>query len=661
VSEVIPKDLVLENLLQDLPIAFYWIDINGIFLGGNDKELSILGLRSINELVGKHNSDLCADPAWENSKKVMDTNKAELVEENHPNTDGGKTYFLSMKKPLRTKSGKVVGLLGISIDITDRKLAEQKLAEALKKSEAANEAKTQFLENMRHDIRTPLSGILGFAELIKAEAKQPKVREYADDLVASGRILFDFLDEVLDSIQAASGDIPVPKKKFNLKESFEKIISLNKAKAADKKLKLSYEYAKELPLYVVGDRVRLQRILLELTSNALKFTNQGGVKVSLGLVKRESKNIAVRLSVQDSGIGIPVDKEEDIFNRFVRLTPSFEGNYPGSGLGLSIVKQFVKDLDGTITVNSKKGKGSIFTCEIPLKEAKLQDETDIEEDQEYNSRHLTRNNEDVQLPKSSNRKGKKWRILLVEDDAFMGKLGKVMLERLGLAVDIATSGAKALELFQKEKYDLLLMDIGLPDMNGYEVTKYVRRQELKNKCHVPIVALSAHSGQECSKCCKEAGMDDILSKPLTPDKARYICITFIPKWNGDVNTVKKFSNGKKKVKSKSIDLAFMRKNYGNDSKELKKILAVINKELLKKIHALTLAYKAKDLKNLQVIAHKIRGLVSYCGAKRTQEACARLDDYLLEGKDPVIISKFYKKALAEIKLFQKQLSKIKNV
>jgi len=658
----IAQTLVSEQLLQNLPVAYYWMDVSGKLLGCNQEELKLLGLPSSEKFVGKYATELGANIAWGNSLEVMGNSQQEILEEVHPNPDGTNTYFLSIKKPLHNSEGEVIGLLGVSIDITDRKLAEQKLTEALKKSEAANEAKTQFLENMRHDIRTPLSGILGFAELIKEEADKPeKTREYIDNLIASSRTLSEFLNEILDAIKATSGEVPFLKKKFNLKESLNKIILLQKAKAATKKLDLIYDYDKNLAEYVVGDPVRLQRILLELTSNALKFTSKGEVKISVKLAKKEDFNIAIKLIVEDTGSGLPEERKQDIFTRFTRLVPSCKG-INGSGLGLTIVKQFLDDLEGEIAVKSVVGKGSIFTCTIPLQEAMLQDASDMPiETTEYLKNVLVNPILPLENREAPIRKGKKWNVLLIEDDAFMGKLGRIILERMQCAVDVATDGAKALSLAKSNKYNLMLMDIGLPDIDGYEVTRRIREKEVDKDHPVPIIALSAHTSAEYSQHCMKVGMSAVLSKPLTEEKARDICSAFISGWTEPSKTKKILVDRSCKSTGKVIDLALMRKNCGNNEKMVRTLLASIKKDLPHKVSFFISAYQNKDFKTLQVMAHKIRGSASYCGAARTQGACAKLDDYLLEGKDPVIISKFYKKALAEIKLFQKQLSKIKNV
>ena len=226
---------------------------------------------------------------------------------------------------MSNKQGKITGLLGISIDISDRKKIETELHRAKELAEAASQAKTEFLENMRHDIRTPLTGIVGFSDIIKSEADNPNIKEYADNLIASSHALLDLMDEVLEAIRVSSGEIPKLKKKFILNHIVQHAMDLNKAKAASKRLDFSMEFDKEIPQYLIGDSVRIHRIVLELLANALNFTDSGSVKLTVTLASRQNREIIIKLMVQDSGMGIPKDKQQEIFLHFKRLTPSYKG------------------------------------------------------------------------------------------------------------------------------------------------------------------------------------------------------------------------------------------------------------------------------------------------------------------------------------------------
>ncbi len=371
-------DVTLENIMAHLPGHVYWLDRNNIFLGCNELQAKYAGLRNRYEIVGKSNYDMPwrdhADALNAVNNKVMSTGQEYSVEELNVAKNGSEGVFLSKKVPLRDNKGSIVGILGISFDITNQKETEKKLIEAKERAEAADKAKTEFLENMRHDIRTPLSGIAGFAELIKNETDLNKLKHYFDQLAASSSELLRYLNEILEAFSISSGEIPVLKKKFSFKTIVENVVKLHQTKANEKKLQLTYYVDDRISAYLMGDHVRIYRIMLELIANALKFTEQGGISISASLAKKDGRDIVVRLEIADTGLGIPPEKQQGLFVTFKRLTPSYQGIYKGAGLGLSIVKQFVDDLHGEVYIESEADKGAKFICLLPLKESLLNDD-----------------------------------------------------------------------------------------------------------------------------------------------------------------------------------------------------------------------------------------------------------------------------------------------
>jgi len=303
----------------------------------------------------------------------MDLSNSKLdYEEEQRQADGStKTMLVSKVPMLGADKKKIIGVLGVYTDITQRKKMEQALVEAKQQAEAANNAKTRFLEEMRHDMRTPLSGIVGIAELLNTEQNQDKAQEYTKWLLASSQELMEFLNNVLDSVNSSSGHIPVSIQRFKLYETIERVVKLHQAKAFEKRLDLNFYVDPNIPTFLMGDPVRIYRIVLELLSNALKFTEKGSVDVRVLLSEKTDCNMVIRFEIQDTGPGIPKDRQLDLFTRFNRLTPSYKGLYQGSGLGLSIAKTFAEDLQGTLHVESDGKTGSQFICLFPLKEAPL--------------------------------------------------------------------------------------------------------------------------------------------------------------------------------------------------------------------------------------------------------------------------------------------------
>ncbi|MBM3887362.1 response regulator, partial [Candidatus Dependentiae bacterium] len=478
--------------------------------------------------------------------------------------DGEVRWIIDRGFPIFDQKGNCCGVTGVAIDATKEKEVEKALREAKEKAEAASAAKTAFLENMRHDLRTPLSGVTGFAELMKMKAKDPEMMEYAENLHASAQALLQIHNEILEIIRVTSGGIPHHTKKFNLKAGLENIVHLMQAKAKSKKLALKFYFDEQLPFYFVGDGMRIDRIALELLSNALRFTERGSVNLSVELKKQEGDEILVKLCVQDTGIGIPVEKREDIFSDFTKLIPSHKARYHGLGLGLTILKEFITDLNGEVYVESQPGKGSTFSCMIPLKKSLLQTEEGCEQPELRLPKNDVPRETKSSIAKETEAKGEGIHVLLVEDDPLCGMVAKTMLQGLQCYVDIAETGEKAIQLVKQQSYQLIFMDIGLPDMTGYQVTQALRTHQSCRK--IPIIALSAHAATDDYKQeCVKSGITAVFSKPLSKITADNILESFVPSYLGNTE--------KNKLPQEEVALSL---------KEIKK-LPLLDYQLAKKL------------------------------------------------------------------------------
>jgi len=628
------------NILHSMPNNVYWLDKNCVLRGGNDELAHKLNLKSGFDLEGLTYEQMAQaarlptkefEPYRITELAVMKTGTSSVAKEEPPITDHGKTfYYLSNKTPLRNKAGEIIGVVGISTDITKLKETQLDLDVALKKAEAANEAKTEFLQNMRHDIRTPLSGIVGCARIIQSDADDPKkVSEYAEDLIQSSEALLNFLNRVLEGIKVANGEMPLIKKKFDLKKTIQAIIDLNKSLAAKKKLDLTLEIDEKIPPYLVGDPIRLQRIILELVANALRYTQQGNVDVNIKKLKKKTNQQIIEITVKDTGIGIPADKQDEIFTPFTRLSPSYQGIYKGLGLGLSIVKQFINDLGGEIYVESKLKKGTIFTCRIPFQIPLVMDNIGIEDiplaikSETYINKNSSKidtaqNNYDL----DSNKK----RLLLVEDDKLAAKIAQSILAELDCVIDIAPDAKTALERIQSKDYQLILMDIGLPDMDGIALAHRIRLQQWQRTDTTPIVGLTAHIDVENRQRCLDAGMNTVILKPLNKETAKELLKTFVPEIN--INQITSFT-GIRPVTGAVLDVDAMKSILKNEEL-IKDCLHLMILGLKKDLLELPRLHQSANWQAIREIAHKRQGGASYCGAKRLEQACKQIDDYLRE-------------------------------
>ncbi|HEY2566947.1 MAG TPA: response regulator [Candidatus Aquirickettsiella sp.] len=649
-----------------MPNNVYWLDRNCITQGCNNNILKLLNLKKLEDFVGINYSQMAELAGWSegqaqsfenDDREVMETGIGKFNVEEPPlyNKDGEPVYYVSSRVPIFDDKGKeVIGVVGISVDITERKKNEQKLKEEKQRSEAANQAKTEFLANMRHDIRTPLSGIVGCAQIIQSQANNAKkVSEFAEDLIQSSDALLEFLNKVLESIKVASGEIPLLKKKFDLHHALKLVIQLNQSKATQKGLLLSLDYDKSIPAYVIGDPIRVQRIILELITNAIKFTQQGEVKLTVKLMKHESQQLVVKIMVSDTGIGIPIDKQQDLYTRFKRFVPSYEGIYSGVGLGLSIIKQFLDDLKAEIYVESQPRQGSSFTCLIPFQEPLLMDNFGIEKNdlpslEALATTQFTKSaaNESVVDQLSVSSSGN--RILIVEDQAIPARIAQNILEKLYCQVDIAIDGEAALQQINQQDYDLIFMDIGLPGNDGCEITRRIRLKQWRRNPSVPIIGLTAHIESENKRRCLKAGMEAVFTKPLTPGKAEEILDAFVPNYQNSSSRYSVVSESENIMDKELAILDVDKAIQLVGSKEfVKETFTLMINSLIEDLNELPQLYKRKEWQALKDRAHKLKGGASYCGALRLEQACQKLITCLQAG--PVKNTKiFYNKMIQEM-------------
>jgi PAS domain S-box-containing protein len=646
-----------DYLLTLTPSSVYWKDLNGVYLGCNLSMLEMVGLSSIREIIGKTDYDLpwkeSAGTLQKNDQEVIKSGTLQSFEETGKLSNGNTITVICNKMPLVNKSGEIIGSIGSSIDISRLKKTEIDLKKAKEAAEAASHAKTEFLENMRHDIRTPMSGIVGCARIIQSKPNDPEtVSEYAEDLVQSSESLLNFLNRILEGIKVATGEMPLLKRKFNFKKNIQDIIDLNKSLAAKKNLSLTLEVDEEVPPYLIGDPVRFQRIILELVTNALRFTQQGSIDVEVKLKKRKTQQDVIEIKVRDTGMGISKDKQEAIFTRFTRLTPAHQGIYKGLGLGLSIVKQLVDDLGGEIYVDSQLKQGTTFTCLLPFQEPLVMDDVGVEDLPVPNEIKFYKNSSDMldTAKRIANQKISinQRKILLVEDDKLAAKIAESILTELNCVIDIAPNAKTALRLVQEKDYQLILMDIGLPDMDGIALTHRIRLQQWQRTDTTPIIGLTAHIDVENRQRCLDAGMNTVMLKPFRKEMAVELLKTFVP--DTDINQVSS-STERRPISGAVLDIDAMKAILKNDEL-IKDCIHLMIIGLKKELVELPRLHQSANWQAIREIAHRRQGGASYCGAKRLEQACKQIDDYIREHGPKEQTNALYRELIQEMEAAQ---------
>ncbi len=395
-------------------------------------------------------------------------------------------------------------------NLLEAKVSERtrQLEAATHEAEAANAAKSQFLANMSHEIRTPMNAIYGLIELSLKHDLEPKIRNYLRKVEISSRSLMHIIDDILDISKLEAAKMEFENIPFSLEELLEQIRQINIDKCASKGLQLTFCYSR-LNHLLIGDPRRLQQILVNLIGNAIKFTEQGEIKVGFSEISRQGNRIGLVFTVMDTGIGIDPEHMPNLFKPFSQGDSSVTRNYGGTGLGLYIARQLIERMDGNIRVVSEKGLGSTFIFTVYL-------ETDVSAPEPPDTGAALDINEFAALNGA--------KVLLVEDNLINSQIAVELLGYVNVQVDVAENGELALTKLRSETYDCVMMDVHMPVMDGCKTTQRLRQMpEFKT---LPIIAMSASVPREEQEKCRDAGMDDFISKPITQD----LLYTKLLKW-----------------------------------------------------------------------------------------------------------------------------------
>ncbi len=513
----------LANIIDFLPDATFVIDKAGRVIAWNRAIEKMTGLKA-EQILNKGDYEYALpfygvsrpmlidmankpNPALEAKyDNISRQENGSLVGEAYiPKLKGGVAYLLSSASALHDSDGNYIGAIESIRDITDRKNAEKELQRSKEEAESATSAKSEFLANMSHEIRTPMNAVIGLTGLLLDEPLTQGQREYVEIIRSSGDTLLAIINNILDLTKIEAKMVELEYQPFNLQSCIEASLDLVAACAHEKRLSVTYTIEENTPNVISGDPTRLSQILINLLSNAVKFTEKGGVSVSVSSVWLETGGFEIHFAVKDTGIGIPEDKMSRLFQSFSQIDSSTARKYGGSGLGLAISKRLAEMMNGKMWVESVVGKGSTFHFTIQV-EPVISGPIDIAQTET--------------LP-VSNRQGhldKSLAILLAEDNLVNQIVTKKMLNKLGYRADVAANGKEVLQALEARDYDVIFMDVQMPEMDGLEATREIRRRW--PGCRLKIIAMTASALKGDREKCLNSGMDGYISKPTRIEAIR---------------------------------------------------------------------------------------------------------------------------------------------
>jgi PAS domain S-box-containing protein len=611
----------VERLLDVVPAA--------VWVAHDPQCLAITGNRRANEFYEAAAGDNVSASTSPEVRRFFDSGGGELAADELPMQvaaatnrevrhvelhvelrSGRRIAMLGHAVPLHDEKGDVRGCIGAFVDITERKQAEEALANAKAAAEAANVAKSQFLANMSHELRTPMNAILGMIDVALPKATDPTVQDCLQTAKGSADLLLTLLNDLLDSAKIESGKLELESAPFSLRRMLDQITRVLAVRAREKGLSFYCRLPDETPDAIVGDRMRLQQILLNLASNGIKFTERGEVEIRL-CARSHDGDACLEFAVRDTGIGIPPSGLQQLFQPFAQSDASMARRFGGTGLGLSISKSLVEMMGGRIWVESEVGQGSTFhfTVRLPLaKELPL----------------------DFQAPVApATAACGPLRVLLVEDNPANQKLATYILQDRGHGVEIAGDGQEAIRLTERNRYDLILMDVQMPGMNGLEATAAIRKRETCGR-RVPIVAMTAHAMQGDRERCLAAGMDGYLSKPVNAREMIGLVETLAcgtvpaaPIAAAVLGPADALSCETRPV----FNLEEALSRCFNNANMVREMIQCFQDEVTNLFPQMRAALEQGDLGEVGRLGHRIKGTVVYLGAHPAKEAAVRVERF----------------------------------
>lgn len=609
------------TLFEQSRDAIYITSRDGSFMDFNDATTDLFGYTA-EEMESLNVKDLYLNPfeRVKFRKEIEDHGFVRDFELKLRRKDGGKIDCVITSNLWRSNDGKKLGYQGIIRDITEKRQAEE-LKKEKEIAEQSSKMKEQFLANMSHEIRTPINAISGLTHLLAQTELNEQQKDYVTGVKSSSQHLLELVNDILDFTKIEAGKVTFESFDFSMVNILQQVTNTLRFRALDKKIELILDMDPSMPETLKGDPLRLKQILINLLTNAIKFTNVGHVKISAKVVEKAKKDVVFVFTVEDTGIGIPEDKLHKIFSSFTQLGYGVTKQAEGTGLGLTITKQLVELQGGTISLKSKVGEGSTFKVTMKYRISDAQVSNDPGEEN-FNGKFEV---QDI---------GHK-RILIVEDKKLNQLVAKEMIQQWwpNVTVDVADNGRIAVEKVERYDFDIVLMDVQMPEMDGYEATKAIRSRFMPPTSTMPILAMTAYATTGEAQKCIDAGMNDYVPKPFEPKVLHDKVISLIYNKPAAAKTAAGVaaSTTNAQEATPTDDIEFMDMGYlnqmtaGNESLkgQIIDLLLIETPEELDKLKSLT---NDENWARVRGISHKMKSSATYMGMPNTLKLLKAIEE-----------------------------------
>lgn len=582
------REAKFKGIIDNFHLGLLEVATDGKIITANEAFCEMSGY-SLAEIIGKDGGELFLDASEREVMRQRNESRRVGVKDVYElrvfNKKNEPRYWLVSAAPRLSDDGEILGSIGIHWDVTHMKELEFQLTESRKKAEDSSRAKAMFLANMSHEIRTPLNGIVSMAEQLSKSGLNKDQSRFVDIMTSASSTLLAIINDVLDISKIEAGKFSVETIPFDFTKSAEDALSIFKVRAEEKNISYSYSFTGfESTNLLLGDPYRLNQVLFNIVGNAIKFTSKGRVAVHIELLSKKNQKANIRIRVEDTGVGMDSGYLQRVYEAFSQEDNSITRKFGGSGLGLSIARSIVQIMGGDLQIESYKGRGTSVTMDFTLAESSVK---------ETNSQSIDTGHFDLS----------KIKVLAVEDNELNKMVLQVVLKKYGCQIIMASNGEEALEILASKEFDIILMDVQMPIMDGIEATKIIRE---KRNLSIPIIGLSANALREEVNICKGAGMNDYLVKPYTEKQLLDVMLSNIQE-SGIVFPPSK--------ESFQLDLTVLRQYVGDNEEMLNQVIGGYLTHLPPQMERLEKAILEEDVLALRHELHQLKATMEIIGVQ----------------------------------------------